>query len=147
MEGTNRVTVQEAARVLGITEGAVRARIYRRTLETEREGGTVYVRIDDDDTMNERAEQSELVRTLREYNTSLERQLNAEREARRRADTIIVQLTQATAALAARVPELAAPPEAPEAPEAPETATEMPMGAISSEASEATQGGEERRSC
>jgi hypothetical protein len=144
MEGTNRVTVQEAARVLGITEGAVRARIYRRTLETEREGGTVYVRIDDDDTMNERAEQSELVRTLREYNTSLERQLNAEREARRRADTIIVQLTQATAALAARVPELAAPPEAPEAPE---TATEMPMGAISSEASEATQGGEERRSC
>ena len=147
MEGTNRVTVQEAARVLGITEGAVRARIYRRTLETEREGGTVYVRIDDDDTMNERAEQSELVRTLREYNTSLERQLNAEREARRRADTIIVQLTQATAALAARVPELAAPPEAPEAPEAPETATEMPMGAISSEVSEATQGGEERRSC
>jgi hypothetical protein len=144
MEGTNRVTVQEAARVLGITEGAVRARIYRRTLETEREGGTVYVRIDDDDTMNERAEQSELVRTLREYNTSLERQLNAEREARRRADTIIVQLTQATATLAARVPELAAPPEAPEAPE---TATEMPMGAISSEASEATQGGEERRSC
>jgi hypothetical protein len=81
---------------------------------------------------------------LREYNTSLERQLNAEREARRRADTIIVQLTQATATLAARVPELAAPPEAPEAPE---TATEMPMGAISSEASEATQGGEERRSC
>jgi hypothetical protein len=80
--------------------------------------------------MNERAEQSELVRTLREYNTSLERQLNAEREARRRADTIIVQLTQATATLAARVPELAAPPEAPEAPEAPETATEMPMGAI-----------------
>jgi hypothetical protein len=147
MEGTNRVTVQEAARVLGITEGAVRARIYRRTLETEREGGTVYVRIDDDDTMNERAEQSELVRTLREYNTSLERQLNAEREARRRADTIIVQLTQATATLAARVPELAAPPEAPEAPEAPETATEMPMGAISSEVSEATQGGEERRSC
>jgi hypothetical protein len=147
MEGTNRVTVQEAARVLGITEGAVRARIYRRTLETEREGGTVYVRIDDDDTMNERAEQSELVRTLREYNTSLERQLNAEREARRRADTIIVQLTQATAALAARVPELAAPPEAPEAPEAPETTPEMPRGPTPSEASEATQGGEERRSC
>jgi hypothetical protein len=144
MEGTNRVTVQEAARVLGITEGAVRARIYRRTLKTEREGGTVYVRIDDDDTMNERAEQSELVRTLREYNTSLERQLNAEREARRRADTIIVQLTQATAALAARVPELAAPPEAPEAPE---TAPEMPRGPTPSEASEATQGGEERRSC
>jgi hypothetical protein len=69
--------------------------------------------------------------------------LNAEREARRRADTIIVQLTQANATLAARVPGLEAPPEAPEAPE---TGPEMPMGATRSEASEATQESEERLS-
>jgi hypothetical protein len=145
MKGTNRVTVQEAARALRITEGAVRARIHRGTLETEREGGTVYVRVDADYKTNERAEQYELVRTLREYNTSLERQLNAEREARRRADTIIVQLTQANATLAARVPGLEAPREAPpEAPEAPETGPEMPM-ATPSEASEATQEGSEPR--
>jgi hypothetical protein len=146
MKGTNRVTVQEAARALRITEGAVRARIHRGTLETEREGGTVYVRVDADYKTNERAEQYELVRTLREYNTSLERQLNAEREARRRADTIIVQLTQANATLAARVPGLEAPREVPpEAPEAPETGPEMPMGATPSEASEATQEGSEPR--
>lgn len=40
-----------------------------------------------------------------------------ERASRRRADTIIEQLTQANTALAARVPELEAPREAPEASE------------------------------
>jgi excisionase family DNA binding protein len=58
MEGWNRVTVQEAARLLGISEGAVRARIHRGTLETERDSGTVYVRLNADDTTNERTEQS-----------------------------------------------------------------------------------------
>src|SRR5215204_1285929 len=82
MEGTTRVTVQEAARLLGISEGAVRARIHRGTLETAREGGTVYVRIDAEDTPKERTEQTELVQALHEHNTTLERQLNAEREAR-----------------------------------------------------------------
>ena len=41
----------------------------------------------------------------------LEDQLEAEREARRRTDTIIAQLTQANATLAARVPELEAAQE------------------------------------
>jgi hypothetical protein len=80
--------------LLGISEGAVRARIHRGSLETEREGGTVYVRLDADDTSNERTEQSELVQTLREYNTSLERQLNAEREASAELRRIIAALTQ-----------------------------------------------------
>jgi len=48
---------------------------------------------------------------------SLERRLDEERESRRRADTIIAQLTQANAALAARVPELEPPREQPEASE------------------------------
>jgi hypothetical protein len=80
--------------LLGISEGAVRARIHRGSLETEREGGTVYVRLDADDTSNERTEQSELVQILREYNTSLERQLNAEREASAELRRIIAALTQ-----------------------------------------------------
>src|SRR5215213_6360969 len=114
MEGWNRVTVQEAARLLGISEGAVRARIHRGTLETERDSGTVYVRLNADDTTNERTEQSELVQTLREYNAALERQLNAEREAGAELRRIVAGLVQ-------RVPEL----EAPSAPrESPETATE-----------------------
>jgi excisionase family DNA binding protein len=114
MEGRNRVTVQEAARLLGISEGAVRARIHRGTLETERDSGTVYVRLNADDTTNERTEQSELVRTLREYNASLERQLNAELEASAELRRIVAGLVQ-------RVPELE-PPSEPR--ESPETATE-----------------------
>ena len=102
MEGTTRVTVQEAARLLGISEGAVRARIHRGTLETAREGGTVYVRIDADDTSKERTEQTELVQALREHNTTLERQLNAEREASAELRRIIAALTQ-------RIPEIEPP--------------------------------------
>jgi hypothetical protein len=46
----------------------------------------------------------------------LENQLREERDARRRADTIIAQLTQANAALAASVPELEAPSGVPGGP-------------------------------
>jgi hypothetical protein len=38
-----RLTVAQAAAVLGITEGAVRSRIKRGTLPTTKEGGTVFV--------------------------------------------------------------------------------------------------------
>ena len=110
MEGWNRVTVQEAARLLGISEGAVRARIHRGTLETERDSGTVYVRLNADDTTNERTEQSELVQTLREYNAALERQLNAERESSAELRRIVAGLVQ-------RIPELEAPSEPRESPE------------------------------
>ena len=110
MEGWNRVTVQESARLLGISEGAVRARIHRGTLETERDSGTVYVRLNADDTTNERTEQSELVQTLREYNAALERQLNAEREASAELRRIVAGLVQ-------RIPELEAPSEPRESPE------------------------------
>jgi excisionase family DNA binding protein len=110
MVGWNRVTVQEAARLLGISEGAVRARIHRGTLETERDSGTVYVRLNADDTTNERTEQSELVQTLRDYNASLERQLNAEREASAELRRIVAGLVQ-------RIPELEAPSEPRESPE------------------------------
>jgi excisionase family DNA binding protein len=112
MEGWNRVTVQEAARLLGISEGAVRARIHRGTLETERDSGTVYVRLNTNDTTNERTEQSELVQTLREYNAALERQLNAEREASAELRRIVAGLVQ-------RIPELEAPSEPRESPESP----------------------------
>ena len=54
---------------------------------------------------------------MREQAEYLREQLAEEREARRRADTIIAQLTQANAALVARVPELEAPQEQPGAPE------------------------------
>jgi excisionase family DNA binding protein len=94
MDRTNLVTVPEAARLLGISEGAVRARIHRGTLETERDGGTVYVRIDDENMSNERTEQSELVEELRKHNTALQHQLDAERDASAELRRIIAGLVQ-----------------------------------------------------
>jgi len=45
--GVDRLTIQEAARRLGISEGAVRKRVARRTLEHDKEGdGRVYVYLD-----------------------------------------------------------------------------------------------------
>ena len=63
-------------------------------------------------------------------------QLAEEREARRRADTIIAQLTQANAALAQRVPEIEAPPGARGAAV---TATEGAGNGVTSQAQESEQ--------
>jgi hypothetical protein len=45
--GLDRLTIQEAARTLGISEGAVRKRVVRGTLEHEKEDdGRIYVYLD-----------------------------------------------------------------------------------------------------
>jgi hypothetical protein len=115
-----RLTVPEAAAELGITEAAVRGRIKRGTLRSYRESGKVYVLLEGDASTTNRdaptdapTDESELIAVLRE-------QLAEEREARRRADTIIAQLTQANATLAARIPELEAPTVPREPPESAE---------------------------
>ena len=139
--GATRVTVQEAAEALGITVEAVRSRIKRGKLRREKgEGGTVYVWLDaaqirpdvvqandrtqpDSDQADDQTRpdtgltgsrmggQAELVDSLLDQVAYMREQLAEEREARRRADTIIAQLTQANATLAQRVPELEAPSE------------------------------------
>ncbi len=126
--------VPDAARALGISPEAVRNRLSRGTLRSEKVDGRVFVLIDrdiaphaersTDDTPNGvPPDTSGLFEEMRARIDDLRDQLAEEREARRRADTIIMQLTQANAALAARVPELeAAPPRQP--PSAPETAAE-----------------------
>lgn len=43
---SDRVTIQEAARRLGISEGAVRKRVTRRALKHDKEAGRVYVYLD-----------------------------------------------------------------------------------------------------
>ena len=115
----DRVTVQEAARRLGVKEDAIRKRIQRGTLEHDKgEGGRVYVYLDSSsvasrDTRGGRAAQDAaedaFLVGLQEQVSYLRSVLQEERDARRRADTIIAQLTQANAALAQRVPELRAP--------------------------------------
>jgi hypothetical protein len=119
--------VNSAAEELGVSTDAVRKRISRGTLRSDRRDGTVRVWLDDGGTEAGREAQVDggaLVEVLREQAEYLRGQLAEERESRRRADTIIAQLTQANAALAARVPELEAPQE--EASEDAETVEEVP---------------------
>ncbi len=123
-----RLTVAEAADQLGVTVDAIRGRIRRGTIPVERDDDRVYIVLTDDqadtdrdtdrvqsDRPTDQPDQSELVRVLEE-------QLQAEREARRRADTIIAQLAQANAEMSRTIRAL----------EAPETVTEeqeTPTGA------------------
>jgi hypothetical protein len=94
------VTVSEAAQALGITAEAVRMRIKRGTLRSEKRGGRVHVLLGPDPTTEPTGDQTpdhtaELIATLRE-------QLAAEREANRENRRII-------AALTSRIPAIEAP--------------------------------------
>jgi hypothetical protein len=118
---SRRLTVQEAAEVLGTSVDAVRMRVRRGTLVSEKDpDGRVHVWVNSDPTETRPrldGEPSALISAKDETISVLSEQLKSEREARRRADTIIAQLTQANAALAARVPELETPQKPPEAAE------------------------------
>ena len=131
-----RLSVTEAAAALGVTVDAIRSRIKRSTIAHEREGGRVYVLLGDDElrpgygqetdqasdqgTIETEDRTAELIATLRE-------QLAEEREARRRADTIIAQLARANEEQARTIRELEAPSEPPsEARESPQTVEEEP---------------------
>ncbi len=110
-----RLTVQDAAEVLGVSVDAVRMRVRRGSLEAEKDGsGRVYVRLDADEDKvksQRQVESSDLVEGLRDQVAYLRDQLDRERgartEERRRHDTIIAQLTQ-------RIPELPGPEGPPE---------------------------------
>jgi excisionase family DNA binding protein len=128
VRGAARMSVGEAARTLGIKEESVRKRVRRGKMRFEKaENGRLYVYVDASQTVrDERLEgpegvygdrsvdgttdqTRELIESKDETIRILQDQLQEEREARRRADTIIAQLTQANAALAQRLPELQAP--------------------------------------
>jgi hypothetical protein len=128
---TNRVTVADAAQLLGLSAEAVRMRIKRGTLASEKVKGSVYVLLDSDPTRtndahtgNRTADQTEVTTTdqtalvealqsevafLRE---ELQRREDTHTEENRRKDTIIAQLTQ-------RIPELEPASEPRESPETP----------------------------
>jgi predicted transcriptional regulator len=110
-----RVTVQEAAKLLGISPEAVRARIKRGTLQKDKDpDGTVSVRLDveqtrsiEDRSSSESAvgtERARLVATLEEQVSFLRAELVTRNEELRRKDHIIAALTE-------RIPELEAPRE------------------------------------
>ncbi len=115
----HRLTVREAAEMLGTSVDAIRKRIRKGSLASEKgEDGRVYVWLDPDQDEGQPeasqgdpqpgVETSELVEELRRQNEYLREQLDVEREARteerRRSDTLIARLMD-------RLPELEAPAE------------------------------------
>ena len=144
----------QAAARLGMTEAAVRGRIKRRTLRSERESGTVYVLLEGDeppinrdDPPGEPPDQYERVEYLREQVAYLREQLDREREARteerRRHDTIIAQLSAATAEQARTIRAIEAPASE-EPPEAAETLEEAPEEASPRPAARGAQQAKQR---
>jgi len=110
--GVDRLTIQEAARRLGISEGAVRKRVARGSLEHDKEDGRVYVYLDSGDRRGVDDVQDEGVDP---NNDALISQLRDEvdylRDENRRKDEIIMQqamtMRQLTAAPSQEPPEAA----------------------------------------
>jgi DNA-binding Lrp family transcriptional regulator len=140
-QSTGRATVGEAAEILGITAEAVRSRVKRGTLKSVKEGSTVYVLLKGNGTNrsysgaqtatgHDRTEaqsptepdrtdaRAALVDSLQDQIEYLREQLAEEREARRRADTLLARLTEANASMAGQIRELTAPQRPPDEPEA-----------------------------
>jgi hypothetical protein len=110
-----RVTMQEAADDLGLTVEAIRKRIQRGTLESDKgPDGRRYVYLDESHS-EVQGESSALVGELRDRLRYVEGQLAAEREAHAEARRLLL------AALERIPPQLEAPQEPPGSPE---TATE-----------------------
>jgi excisionase family DNA binding protein len=138
----HKLTVSEAAEALGISGDAVRSRIKRGTLPTVREGGRVLVVMGADDRPTAQAQpthprlgEDRLYEEMQARISYLERQVEEEREARRRADTLLARLMD-------RLPELEA---APETLGEPETAAQEPeRGEPRGEATASERTGERR---
>lgn len=116
------MTVPDAARALGISPEAIRNRLSRGTLGSERESGTVYVLIDRDMaryTDDMPGESGALTSQMQARIESLEHQLEEANERDRENRRII-------AALTSRIPAIEAPQEPTRAPE---TAAEGSEGA------------------
>ena len=119
--GVDRLTIQEAARRLGVSEGAVRKRVARDTLEHHKdEDGRVYVYLDAgvDSGVDEGADPNSnaLISQLRDEVAYL-------RDENRRKDEIIMQQAMTMRQLTAAPPQ--EPSETRESPESPDRTDEL----------------------
>lgn len=115
-----RVTVDEAARHLKLTVDAVRKRVQRGQIAHEKDqAGRVRIILDRGETLQDDSPdntgQAPLLEELQGRIHYLERQVEEEREARRRADTILAQLSATNAEQARTIRAIEAPRESPEA--------------------------------
>lgn len=124
----DRLTIQEAARRLGISEGAVRKRVNRDSLRSEKEDdGRVYVYLDKRDTRGVDGGQDEGVDPNSNALISrLEGEVEFLRDQVRRQQEIIAQQ-------AVTMRQLSAPTEPPEEPVEAEQGEEPPTSAEGSE--------------
>ncbi len=114
-----RVTVSEAAGLLGITPEAVRMRIKRDTLRSERRDGRVFVLLGPDRPTEHTTERTDPTDHRDELIAHLRSEVEAWREAARRKDHLL-------AAALERIPALEAPPR--DAPGAPTAGEDEPGG-------------------
>jgi hypothetical protein len=113
------LTVADAASALGITQDAVRKRIRRGTIQSEKdESGRIYVYVPasetvhktDQDTSQPPSDSAALISAKDETIAALRDQLEAERQAHAEARRIIAGLVE-------RIPAIEAPSEARESPQ------------------------------
>lgn len=112
-----RLTIQDAARRLGVSEGAIRKRVNRGTLEHDRdEGGRIFVYVDAttrglDDVQDEVSDphNDALISELREQVAFLRAELERRGEESERYQRIVAGLAQSNADLSARIRELESP--------------------------------------
>ncbi len=111
---SQRLTVQEAAEILGTSVDAVRMRVRRGSLASEKDSdGRVYVRVDGDASETKPrldGEADALISAKDETIATLREQLQAERQAHAEARRIIAGLVE-------RIPALEPPSEPPGDPE------------------------------
>lgn len=138
-----RLTLAEAAEVLGVSKDGVRMRVRRGTLRSEKgEDGRVYVFVVPDQggvppEISEPNPSRELIEEMRGRIEDLREQLAAEREAHREARRIIGGLVQ-------RVPELEAPGAKPKPPQEAREASLSPEGEPPASTPQEDRGGPER---
>jgi hypothetical protein len=129
-----RLTVAQAAARLGISEGAVRSRIKRGTLDTAKEGNSVFVLLGGGTSQANQTtntdvptDQSALIEALRDQIADLRQERDEWREQARITDRLL------SAAMERIPPQLEAPQETPEDAE---TVEDEPVGAGTPSAAE-----------
>jgi excisionase family DNA binding protein len=114
-----RLTIQEAAHRLGVSESAIRKRIKQGTLKREKtEDGRVLVYMEPSATGTEEVwtpERDALIFEMQKQLAFLERELDVRTEEIRRRDTIIMNMTETMRALSS--PSQEAPPDERESPQ------------------------------
>ncbi len=141
-----RMTVADAAERLGITKEAVRKRISRRTLRSDKDpDGTVWVYIPPSGTVSGAIERDELVELLRAQLEDLRADRDAWRDQARRSDYMASAALDRTRELENRLRELE-PPATQEPIESRQTAEEEPERAEPHSATIEAQEGTQRRS-